>query len=446
MTTVESVTLLDLMRRITALVTVPSTQGVWVTAELSDVAVRGGHCYMELLQKDASSGQTVARARATMWANVYSRIAPEFLAVTGQRFATGIKVMLRVSANMHPVFGLSLNITAVNPDYTMGDLMRRRREILMRLQAEGILEANRSLEWPEVPSRVAVISAPGAAGYGDFLHQLYTNPSRLRFVTRLFPAVMQGRRTAPAVIAALDAIAADAGEWDCVVIIRGGGATSDLLAFDDYELASNIAQFPLPVIIGIGHERDVTVLDYVANMRVKTPTAAAEWLIARGNAALDRVARLAADIHRYVSDRVAGMRMQLAQYGVLLPTLPGAALERARLRLDSTLQVVGQLPVRHIAPRRMALDHLAATLATVTSDLVRRATVRLDGLDAVVVALSPAAVLRRGFTVTRCGGMTVRSLDDVSPGDVIETVTADGSIFSVVGDGTVIPDGDEAAG
>lgn len=446
MTPVESVTLLDLMRRITALVTVPSTQGVWVTAELSDVAVRGGHCYMELLQKDASSGQTVARARATMWANVHSRIAPEFLAVTGQRFATGIKVMLRVSANMHPVFGLSLNITAVNPDYTMGDLMRRRREILMRLQSEGILEANRNLEWPEVPSRVAVISAPGAAGYGDFLHQLYTNPSRLRFVTRLFPAVMQGERTAPAVIAALDAIAADATRWDCVVIIRGGGATSDLVAFDDYELASNIAQFPLPVIIGIGHERDVTVLDYVANMRVKTPTAAAEWLIARGNAALDRVARLASDIHRYVSDRVAGMRMQLAQYGALLPALPVAALDRARMRLDSTLQVVAQLPVRHIAPRRMALGHLAVTLATVSTDLMRRSAVRLDGLDAMVGALSPAAVLRRGFTVTRRGGMTVRSSGDVSPGDVIETVTAAGSILSVVGGSGPVPADDVESG
>lgn len=348
MTPDSPITLLDLMRRVGALVMVPSTQGIWITAELSDVAVRGGHCYMELLQKDPATGQSVARARATMWANVHSRVATEFLAVTGQRFATGIKVMLRVSAQMHPVFGLSLNITAVNPEYTMGDLMRRRREILLRLQAEGILEANRQLPWPDVPCRIAVISAPGAAGYGDFLHQLYNNPSRLRFTTRLFPAVMQGERTPSAIISALDMIAAVQDEWDCVVIIRGGGATSDLMAFDDYNLAANIAQFPLPVVIGIGHERDITVLDYVANMRVKTPTAAAEWLIARGKAALERLSRLAADLHRAVSERVGGMKMQLAQYEALLPTLPLAALERARMRLDLTLPVVAQLSAEHV--------------------------------------------------------------------------------------------------
>lgn len=432
MTPDSPITLLDLMRRVGALVMVPSTQGIWITAELSDVAVRGGHCYMELLQKDPATGQSVARARATMWANVHSRVATEFLAVTGQRFATGIKVMLRVSAQMHPVFGLSLNITAVNPEYTMGDLMRRRREILLRLQAEGILEANRQLPWPDVPCRIAVISAPGAAGYGDFLHQLYNNPSRLRFTTRLFPAVMQGERTPSAIISALDMIAAVQDEWDCVVIIRGGGATSDLMAFDDYNLAANIAQFPLPVVIGIGHERDITVLDYVANMRVKTPTAAAEWLIARGKAALERLSRLAADLHRAVSERVGGMKMQLAQYEALLPTLPLAALERARMRLDLTLPVVAQLPSRHISPRLMVLDHIASTLGSASREVSRRAVTRLDSLAAMVEALSPASVLRRGFTLTLRDGVTLRRPADVAIGDTIETVTSDGSIISVV--------------
>lgn len=432
MTPDSPITLLDLMRRVGALVMVPSTQGIWITAELSDVAVRGGHCYMELLQKDPATGQSVARARATMWANVHSRVATEFLAVTGQRFATGIKVMLRVSVQMHPVFGLSLNITAVNPEYTMGDLMRRRREILLRLQAEGILEANRQLPWPDVPCRIAVISAPGAAGYGDFLHQLYNNPSRLRFTTRLFPAVMQGERTPSAIISALDMIAAVQDEWDCVVIIRGGGATSDLMAFDDYNLAANIAQFPLPVVIGIGHERDITVLDYVANMRVKTPTAAAEWLIARGNAALERLSRLAADLHRAVSERVGGMKMQLAQYEALLPTLPLAALERARMRLDLTLPVVAQLPSQHISPRLMVLDHIALTLGSASREVSRRAVTRLDSLAAMVEALSPASVLRRGFTLTLRDGVTLRRPADVAIGDTIETVTADGSIISVV--------------
>ena len=263
----NSLSLLELTRLVASLVQRPETQNVWVTAELSDVAVRGGHCYMELLQKD-ERGLQVAKARGVIWASNFPRIDAEFFAATGQRFATGLKVMLHVSASMHPVYGFSLVVTAVNPDYTMGDLMRRRREILERLQREGILELNRQLQWPAVPQRIAVVSAEGAAGYGDFMNQLYHNPSRLRFKTRLYPAVMQGTSAPRSIISALECIAAEADMWDGVVIIRGGGATSDLQAFEDYELAANVAQFPLPIAIGIGHERDITVLDWVANKRL----------------------------------------------------------------------------------------------------------------------------------------------------------------------------------
>lgn len=266
----EALTLLELNKRISSLITVASTQNVWVTAELSDVAVRGGHCYMELLQKDVERGTTLAKARAMIWSSLYPRIEAQFYAATGQRFGTGIKVMVQVSATMHPVYGISLVINAVNPEYTMGDLLRRRREMLERLKQEGILEMNRSLEWILVPQRIAVISAPGAAGYGDFVNQLYSNPAKLRFEVKLFPAVMQGERAPETIISALEQIAAQADEWDGVVIIRGGGATSDLVAFENYDLAVHVAQFPLPIIVGIGHERDVTILDYVANMRVKT--------------------------------------------------------------------------------------------------------------------------------------------------------------------------------
>ena len=328
----RAMTLAEFNGRITALfAAAPQLRNVWVTAELSDVRHNpSGHCYLELVQKDPATGSTVARMRATIWSSAFARLSGEFFAVTGQRFADGIKVMVCLTASYHPNYGLSGNITDINPDYTMGDLLRLRREILRRLQAEGVLELNRQLEWPDVPLRIAVISAQGAAGYGDFIHQLYTSPARLRFTTRLFPASMQGDNTAPSIIAALEAIACDAEPWDGVVIIRGGGATSDLVAFDNYDLAANIAQFPLPVIIGIGHERDITVLDYVANMRVKTPTAAAEWLIARGQAAVERLDSLAAAIHQSAVGRVAGCRERLAYCTAQLPYLPGIAIDNAR--------------------------------------------------------------------------------------------------------------------
>lgn len=427
----ESITLLQLNKRLASLITVPSTQDVWVTAELSDVAVRGGHCYMELLQKDPERGTTLARARGIIWASIYPRIDAEFHAATGQRFATGIKVMVRVSATMHPVYGISLVINAVNPEYTMGDLLRRRQEMLTRLQAEGILEMNRSLEWTDVPLRVAVISAPGAAGYGDFINQLYNNAQRLRFKTRLFPAVMQGERAPETVIAALDCIAGECDDWDCVVLIRGGGATSDLVAFEDYSLAANIAQFPLPVVIGIGHERDVTILDYVANMRVKTPTAAAEWLISRGTAALDRLRRIGADMLQAASDKLSGCQSQLAYYEGLLPVAPVSVCERASALLHTHLVTLASTGSRRITPEIARLTHRGETLGQSVRNRLERQSSRLDSLSALLDALSPQSTLRRGYSITRAGGKAVTSVLQLSPGTAIETTLSDGTIISV---------------
>lgn len=428
---VQSLTLLQLNQRIAALMTVPDTQNVWVTAELSDVAVRGGHCYMELLQKHPETGATLAKARGVIWANVYSRLATDFMTATGQRFASGLKVMVRASASMHPVYGMSLVISAINPEYTMGDLLRRRREILERLQKEGILELNRQLQWVEVPQRIAVISARGAAGYGDFINQLYNNPSRLNFKIQLFEAVMQGDRTPSTIIAALDLIASQQEEWDGVVIIRGGGATSDLVAFEDYDLAAHIAQFPLPVIVGIGHERDVTVLDYVANMRVKTPTAAAEWLISRGDVALEWLRSTGASILQIVSDRIAGCKQQLSYYEALLPTAPLTAVEREQARLRGDMMTLAQISARRIAPELARLDHVEKSIASATEMVLRRRNDRLDAMQAMLNALSPEATLRRGYSITRVGGKAVTDASQITEGTQIETTLANGTIISV---------------
>ena len=427
----ESVSLLQLQRLVASLVQRPETQNVWVTAELSDVAVRGGHCYMELLQKD-DRGLQVAKARGVIWASLYPSIDSQFYAATGQRFASGLKVMLRVSASMHPVYGFSLVVSAVNPEYTLGDLLQRRREILERLKREGILNLNRELKWATpVPQRIAVISAAGAAGYGDFMNQLHTNPSHLRFVTRLFPAIMQGNSAPPSIIAALDQVAAEADQWDCVVIIRGGGATSDLQAFEDYDLAANVAQFPLPVVIGIGHERDITVLDYIANTRLKTPTAVAEWLIAQGESALTWLQNTGQRILQIASQRISGNKEQLAHAEGLLPVLAQGAVERSLTKLRKAAATLDSVSSRRIQPQLTRLQMIADSIPVSVLRAIERQRQLLDSRAELLEALSPHATLARGYSITRVNGRAVTDASQVKPGEVLETTLANSTLRSV---------------
>ena len=409
----------------------PGLTGVWVAAETSDVR-RSGHCYLELVQKHPLTGDPVARMRATIWRNTLTHIDSVFTRATGQRLESGIKVMVRVTASFHPAYGLSANITEIDPSYTLGDLVRRRREIIARLRNEGIIDLNRQLEWADVPLRIAVISAPGAAGYGDFIHQLYTNPSRLDFRVRLFPALMQGSSAPVSIIEALEEIASEEDEWDCVVIIRGGGATSDFAAFENYELAANIAQFPLPVVIGIGHERDITVLDSVANMRVKTPTAAAEWLIARGDDALATLERLGSQVYMLASDILSGSKEQIARIGATLVQLPATALNGARSRLDRLAMAVSDSAVTCLRPEMSRLDVLAERLTASTGSVIERQRARIERLDGLVQVLSPQATLARGYSITRVNGRAVTSASELTPGDHLVTTLASGTVKSTV--------------
>lgn len=422
-------TLRELMNVVGQLVQVPETSGVWVTAELADVAVRGGHCYMELLQKD-DGGRQIARIRGCIWANVYSRLAPYFYRLTGQQFASGLKVMLCGSVSMHPVFGMSFVVSSINPEFTMGDLLRRRREILERLDKEGILNDNKSLVWPMVPQRVAVVSSPGAAGYGDFMNQLRNNPSHIRFHTGLFEATMQGESAPASIIAALGRIAAERERWDGVVIIRGGGATADLQAFEDYDLAANVAQFPLPIAIGIGHERDVTVLDYIANTRLKTPTAVAEWLIGRGEELLGFLTAAGQRVLQIVTDRLSGYRQQLAQAEALLPAAALNAVERAKGRLRSAASLLSGVSGRRIQSQLSRLDMFREGVASAGRAALQRQTERLKAREELLEVLSPMATLRRGYSITRIGGKAVSSVAAVPPGAVVETTLADGTFLS----------------
>jgi len=428
----HAISLRELNAIISKLVNVPDTCNRWVTAEVLDVYVRGGHCYMELVDKDPSTGNIMARNRGIIWANNYGRISAGFLDATGQRFATGLKVLLCVSANFHPVFGMSLIITDVDPTYTMGELQRRRLLILNRLKNEGIIDMNRTLGIPVPANRIAVISAPEAAGYGDFINQLYRNPRRLRFTTGLYHAVMQGEKAPQSIIDALSAVARDADRWDMVAIIRGGGSTSDLATLDSYELAAHVAQFPLPVIVGIGHERDTTVLDFVAALHVKTPTAAAEWLIANGNSQLDCLHAIASGILHTTTDRLTDSTRQLAYIAGSLPSLSQSAIHRASSRLDRLASIIASAGSTGISARRSRLATLAGTLHHTAKSCLTRQTDRLNAAHALLDALSPEATLRRGYTITRANGKSITNPATLTPGTEITTTFAYGITQSIV--------------
>lgn len=427
-----AITLSELTQRITSLITrATELRNVWVTAEISDLHAKpGSHCYLELVAKD-EAGRTTDKIRATIWAQTFSRLNAQFKVETGSALSSGMKVMVLVTVGFHGAYGLAANITAINPSYTMGDLLARRNEILQRLQREGVLTLNRELPWCDVPLRIAIISAQTAAGYGDFVNQLFNNPHRLRFSATLFPAYMQGENAVPTVIGALEQIAERDEEFDCVVIIRGGGATTDFAAFENYDLASHIAQFPLPIIVGIGHERDVTVLDYVANMRVKTPTAAAEWLIDRGEQALERLSDFAHSIHTQASLLIAQANERLAYAEGALPHLPLTALEAMRQRVNMLASNLTQRATAITMPQHNRLAAYTAQLSAIPFNSIGLNKQSLKSKEEILAVLSPTATLRRGYTITRFNGKALTSATDIPKGSIIETTFKDGILLSV---------------
>lgn len=358
----------------------------WVRAEIASMSVRG-HCYMELVEK-AENGTLAAKVRATCWSNVYGLLSAYFQQETGQTLHMGLQVLLQVSVEFHAVYGLSLNIWNIDPTYTMGDLAKQRQATIRQLTEDGVMELQRALELPSLVRRVAVVSSADAAGYGDFCDQLQHNRFGFKFHTQLYRAVMQGDTAARSIVQSLSAIAEQEEEWDVVVIIRGGGATTDLQCFDDYVLASHCAQFPLPIVAGIGHTRDVSVVDMVVHTSVKTPTAAAEWLI-------ERVAEQV--------ERVNGLLLRLQR-----------ATQVAVMKEKNSLLLFQQR--MHSATQRL-LSQERNKLA------IWQKTIELH---------SPERIFKMGYSLTTLNGKVVRNQEDIKSGDIIETHLQDGVVESVV--------------
>lgn len=361
----------------------------WVTGELSEVReAANGHCYIELVQRDEATGTLVAKARGTIWSRVYSLLRPYFLEQTGNHFSQGLKVLLQVSVNFHELYGYTLDVCDIEPAYTIGDMARKRQLVIKRLADEGVIGLNKELQFPLLPQRVAVISSSTAAGYGDFCDQLHNNAYGFVFYTKLFPAPMQGNGVEQGIIGALDCIARNSELWDVVVIIRGGGAVSELSCFDTYELANNCAQFPLPIVTGIGHRRDESVLDIVAHTSAKTPTAAAELLVHAMLAQAQWIATVQQDVVDAVRNRMAG--------------------EKHRLQ-----SLVQRLPVA-TALFMQGMHH------------------KLDLWQKYMDASSPERILSLGYSITRVNGRAVRSIVDVIPGDDITTTVVGGEFTSKI--------------
>jgi len=383
----------------------------WVQAELSDVRSNAtGHCYLEFIQKDPRSNNLIAKARGTVWANVYRMLKPYFEEATGQAFASGIKVLVKVTVEFHELYGYNLTVCDIDPTYTLGDMARRRREILKQLEEEGVLDLNKELEIPMLPQRIAVISSSTAAGYGDFCHQLQNNSHGFFFYTELFPALMQGNQVEESVLAALDAVNARLQQFDAVVIIRGGGATSDLSGFDTYLLAASCAQFPLPIITGIGHERDDTVLDSVAHTRVKTPTAAAEFLINRMEAAAELLENLSEQLR-------AGVLLRLEQ-------------EKRRLRMAQNR--IPSLVASRLSEAKMQLLTAKKDLSQAVASLFIKQKHRLELLHQRVNDASPERLLNRGYSITLKNGKAIMDASRLKEGDVLTTRLAKGEVNSTV--------------
>ena len=381
----------------------------WVEAELAEARESRGHLYMELVEKDEQSNTPIARASAKCWRTQWMMIQPHFERVTGQQLHAGMKVRLKVYAQFHEAYGFSWIVTDIDPNFTLGDLARRRQEIIRQLKQEGVFDLQRELQLPLFCLRIAVISSATAAGYGDFQQQLAE--SGFAFQTQLFPAIMQGEQIEESIIHALETIYSNhADDFDCVVIIRGGGATADMSGFDTLALAENVAQFPLPIITGIGHDRDECVLDMVSHRRVKTPTAAAAFLIDHVQQVLDRVGQCEQRITYLAQAQLSALSTQLSNLSTRIPTLFSLVKTRHEANLQQTNQRLSNALERRIDKERHRLE------------LLMQRTASLD----------PQLILNRGYSLTTYGGKVIKSTSVLKAGDEIETRFAKGTIRSVV--------------
>ena len=443
----QTLSLLELNQLLAEVIEVGMPREYWVEAEISELREVRGHCYIDLIEKAEGTNTPVARASAKCWANTWSTVGPLFEKVTGQRLHTGMKVLMLVGANFHPAYGFSWIISDIDPTYTLGDMARKRQAIIDQLKREGVFDMQKELEMPLFCQHIAVISSANAAGYGDFVNQLESNAYGFKFVTQLFPATMQGEGVEQSIIDALNKIYASmystfntqpstfnppSSTFDCVVIIRGGGATSDLSGFDTLALAENVAQFPLPVITGIGHERDESVLDMISHTRVKTPTAAAAFLIENLKRVWDYLQDAQTMLAANAKQRMETEQMRLMRASEKIPSLFSLVREKEERRLDRVLQKILNAAQQGVSNNSHKIDIMEGNMLPLASRLLMEQKHRLQMLEQRALALDPALLLKRGYSITTHNGIVVRDASQLKPGDVLETRVEKGIVQSEV--------------
>lgn len=428
----DRLTLYELNSLVKETIELTFTQQFWVEAELADATERRGHLYLDLVQKDEHSATPIARASARCWASVWASVRPRFERTTRQRLTAGMKVLLRVYPQFHQAYGFSWIVTDIDPTYTLGDMQRQRQEIIDRLKRDGVFDMQRELTLPMFCQRIAVISSATAAGFGDFCNHLQHNDYGFHFAVELFPAIMQGEQVEPTVISALDSINSRIDDFDCVVIIRGGGATVDMSGFNTLLLAENVANFPLPIITGIGHDRDESIIDMISFMQVKTPTAAAAFLIERLLNVSERITAATSSITRCVQEKLEYERIRLTALSTRIPILFSLTKTRQLSIIDSLTQRMTAAVQQDIRQRQHQLQIAAQRLAPATQRTMQQEQHRLQMLTQRTAALDPSAILRRGFSMTLCNGRFVTDASQMKNGDIMETRLANGTVLSRV--------------
>ena len=412
-------------------------QEYWVEAELSECRESRGHCYMELIEKEEKTATPVARASAKCWRSQWAILQPYFERATGQTLHAGLKVRLKVYAQFHEAYGFSWIVTDIDPTFTLGDMARKRREIIRQLKEEGVFDLQKELRLPMFCQRIAVISSETAAGYGDFVNQLTKNERGLKFSVQLFPAIMQGEQVEQSIIAALNQIYSlecrvENVEFDCVVIIRGGGATADMSGFDTLALAENVANFPLPIITGIGHDRDESILDMVSYQRVKTPTAAAAFLLSHLEKVLDAINDAQDRITHYAQNKITILNAQLSTLNSQLTSIFSVVKTRQGARLDTLYSRLAHRAQQKLSTLHTHLSTIKSRLPLLLDSSLKTKKHRIELLEEKLKALDPTLLLKRGYSITLKDGHAVRDPLTLNSGDEIVTHVEKGSFKSII--------------
>ena len=413
---------------------IPTT--IWLRAEIHNITTNySGHCYIDLVEKSDFNDQIIAKQRATIWASTYRFLAQKFHQATNSSLQVGMKILVEVSVEFHELYGLSLNVRDIDPTYTLGELQRRRLEIIQRLKNRGLIDKNKQLPMPRLVQRIAVISSPTAAGYADFVHQLQNNPHGFAYSITLFPAIMQGPQTEESILSALDKIInfqLSTFNFQLVVIIRGGGATSDLQAFDSEALAERCANFPLPILTGIGHLRDETILDMVAHHNLKTPTAVAEYIISCTLDVSFFLDEIAEKIQTSIRTRLEKESNYLLLLSAQIPQIVQRQLTQSANHIND-LQYRMQLKTADfIAKNRLLLDRKSDQLSLLANQQLQQQQNNLKLIETKLQLLDPQQLLKKGYSFTTHKGKLVTSITQLTPGDTITTTLADGTVNSVV--------------